>query len=246
MSNIVSLSGGKDSTAMLHLMLERGEDIKAVVWCDMGDWEFPEMEAHIAQVERNTGIVVTRVSPRTPLSTIAFDREYIHEFPKGVWRTDRGYGWPAPQKRWCTAEKRSALQKAARRIGGGVQCIGLAIDETGRKRHPDKRYPLDEYGYTEADCLAYCKRLGYDWGGLYDIYKRVSCWCCPLQSISALRMLRRYRPALWARLLEMDKRNPPHNLGFKNTTVAVFERRFAAEDRQFSLFGGVYITEARA
>lgn len=243
MSNIVSLSGGKDSTAMLHLMLERGESIKAVIWCDMGDWEFPEMAAHIAQVERNTGIAVTRVSPRIPLSRMAFELEYLHEYLKDVWSSVRGYGWPAPMKRWCTAEKRSAIQKVVSRIGGGVQCIGLAADETGRRRLPDKRYPLDEYGYTEADCLAYCRRLGYDWGGLYEIYHRVSCWCCPLQSIRDLRMLRRHRPALWARLLEMDKRNPPHNRGFKDTTVAAFERRFAAEDRQLTIGG--YIREAR-
>lgn len=45
-SNIVSLSGGKDSTAMLLMMLERGEDIHSVVFFDTG-WEFPEMHEHI-------------------------------------------------------------------------------------------------------------------------------------------------------------------------------------------------------
>lgn len=238
MSNIVSLSGGKDSTAMLHLMLERGESIKAVIWCDMGDWEFPEMAAHIAQVERNTGIAVTRVRPKYAPEYLAFELVYEREGEQV-----RGYGWPYMHKRFCTKYKTKAIEAETSRIGGGVQCIGLAADETGRRRLPDKRYPLDEYGYTEADCLAYCKRLGYDWGGLYEIYHRVSCWCCPLQSIRDLRMLRRHRPALWARLLEMDKRNPPHNRGFKDTTVAAFERRFAAEDRQGKLFAAM---EARA
>ena len=37
MGNILSFSGGKDSTAMLHLMLERGEQIDGVFYCDMGD-----------------------------------------------------------------------------------------------------------------------------------------------------------------------------------------------------------------
>ena len=31
-NNVVSLSGGKDSTAMLHMMLERGDDIHSVVF----------------------------------------------------------------------------------------------------------------------------------------------------------------------------------------------------------------------
>lgn len=48
--NIVSLSGGKDSTAMLHMMIDRGISIKAVAFFDTG-WEFPEMHDHIDLVE---------------------------------------------------------------------------------------------------------------------------------------------------------------------------------------------------
>ena len=231
-NNILSFSGGKDSTAMLHLMLERGEDIKAVIWCDLGDWEFPEMAEHVAEVERKTGMTVTRVHPAHDLNRLAFEKEYEHNG-----ETVRGYGWPNVHKRWCTKAKLRAIEAEVRRIGGGKQCIGLAADETKRTRLPGKRYPLDEYGYTEADCLALCKRLGYHWNGLYEIYRRVSCWCCPLQSNNDLRMLRRHRPELWARLHEMDKLNPPHNWGFKDRKVADFERRFAEEDRQQKLFG---------
>lgn len=229
---VLSFSGGKDSTAMLHLMLERGERINAVIWCDMGDWEFPEMERHVRLVEAKTGVSVSRVHPALSPGYLAFDHEYEHNG-----RQVRGYGWPFMQKRFCTKYKTRAIEKKSAEIGG-VQCIGLAVDETRRTRLPGKRYPLDEYGYTEADCLAYCKRLGYHWEGLYDIYRRVSCWCCPLQSLQDLRMLRRHKPELWARLLEMDARNPPHNRGFRDTTVAALDRRFAAEDKQQSLFGG--------
>ena len=44
----------------------------------------------------------------------------------------------------------------------------------------------------------------YDWGGLYEIFKRVSCWCCPLQSLPELKKLREHYPELWAKLREMD------------------------------------------
>ena len=40
--NAVSLSGGKDSTAMLLLMIERGMPIDLVLSADTG-MEFPEM-----------------------------------------------------------------------------------------------------------------------------------------------------------------------------------------------------------
>ena len=83
---------------------------------------------------------------------------------------------------------------------------------------------------------------GYDWGGLYEIYHRCSCWCCPLQRIDELRKLRHHHPELWKRLRDMDQRAIAqfgHNpLGqFKqNWTVERLEQRFAAEDAQISVF----------
>lgn len=46
----VSLSGGKDSTAMLLLMIERGMPIDMVLYADTG-MEFPEMYDHIAKLD---------------------------------------------------------------------------------------------------------------------------------------------------------------------------------------------------
>jgi len=43
-------------------------------------------------------------------------------------------------------------------------------------------------------------------GGLYQIYRRASCWCCPVSRINELRQMRKYHPALWNRLREMDER----------------------------------------
>ena len=63
-----------------------------------------------------------------------------------------------------------------------------------------------DWGWTEADCLKYCYAHGFDWGGLYDIFGRVSCWCCPLQPLQGLRNLRKYFPNLWGRLLDMEHR----------------------------------------
>ena len=54
-ANVVSLSGGKDSTAMLLMLLERGEPVADVVFFDTG-WEFPEMYEYLEKLEAFTGL----------------------------------------------------------------------------------------------------------------------------------------------------------------------------------------------
>ena len=62
----VSLSGGKDSTAMLLLMIERDMPINMVLSADTG-MEFPEMYEHLAKLDehlfRERGMAA--ISPRT-------------------------------------------------------------------------------------------------------------------------------------------------------------------------------------
>lgn len=118
-------------------------------------------------------------------------------------------------KRWCTAElKEHLLAPRLRELSQDyevVQYIGIASDEKKRlqrKTHTNGafKYPLVEWGWTESDCLNYCYSLGYDWGGLYRTFARVSCWCCPLQPIGELYKLWNLYPELWAKLEVWDKK----------------------------------------
>lgn len=60
--NVISFSGGKDSTAMLLRMLEEGMPVDLIIYCDTG-LEFPAMYDHIAKVEQNIGREITK-APR--------------------------------------------------------------------------------------------------------------------------------------------------------------------------------------
>ena len=81
---------------------------------------------------------------------------------------------------------------------------------------------------TEADCLAYCKERGYNWGGLYEKFHRVSCWCCPLQSLADCRVLYRDFSDLWEQLKQWDAMTWR---SFKSDyTVLQLEQRFDFED----------------
>ena len=241
----LSLSGGKDSTALLLLMIERGLPIDAVIWADTG-MEFPEMYGHIAKVDeylfRERGLHITALRSSSSFEYLmleipqqkksAIDRRIAMGQPL------RGYGWPGIKSRWCTGQlKTHLITKELNRLKGRYQLqqyIGIAADEAWRCK--GLNYPLVDWGITEAEALQLCYDRGFDFGGLYEIYHRASCWCCPFQRIRELRSLRKHHPELWARLLDLDNRAlaqfGPGPLGQfkKNWSVARLEERFSREE----------------
>ena len=221
MNNIVSLSGGKDSTAMLLMMLERGEDIHSVVFFDTG-WEFPQMHDHITKLKQYVwdkyNQKVWTLYPRLPFEYWMFHRPIVaRKGPTKGTIHRMGNGWPSPSRRWCTAKKVETIEYFQKPIPNAVSCIGYGADEQHRVKDnskTQKRYPLIEWGITEAQALQYCREKGFDWGGLYELFPRVSCFCCPLQRIGELRTLRKNFPDLWGKMLEWDAAQPSHNGGF--------------------------------
>jgi len=205
---IVSLSGGKDSTAMLLMMLEHGEQIDDIVFFDWG-MEFPQMYEHLEKLENYIGRKITRLYPKHSWDYWMFEHLYITGQRKGT----RGNGWPGVRFRFCTREKMNALIKYENSIGADSVCIGYSYRERFRRASYkyNQRYPLLEWGVTDTESLKYCQSHGFDWGGLYKLFKSVSCWCCPLKSKRELQALRDHFPELWQKLLEMDAKSPyPH------------------------------------
>lgn len=206
--------------------------IDDIIFCDT-TMEFPGMYDHINKVDKFIGRPITRLKP--PHDFIY----YFAQYPKtrGKNKGKRGYGWPRMWSRWCTRLfKIDLTAKYLRNISDYVLYIGIARDEP--KRHekiPDNViHPLYDWGVTEAMALQYCYDRGLEWDGLYEKFRRVSCWCCPLQGINELRNLRKYYPDLWAQLLQMDDMVIHH---FKpDWSVRQLEQRFTLEDRQLSLF----------
>lgn len=237
---IVSLSGGKDSTALLFLMLERGMPVHSAAFFDTG-WEFPAMHDHLAEITRRAGVPVVILRPAQPFVESMIHQQVRSRKPENKGEVTRiGWGWPSPFRRRCTRTKTDALDRYARGVPNAVTCIGYAADEAHRTKRKKMRrfvakglvrFPLIEWGVTEAQALAYCRRLGFTWWGLYDLFPRVSCFCCPLQRVGELRTLRRHFPDLWAKMLAWDAAIKD-NVGFKESaTVRDLDARFAEEDR---------------
>ena len=192
--------------------------IDNVIFADTG-MDFPEMAAHIAKLDallyRERGIHITTLRHPHGFEWMMFDapmkqpRAIARRAAQGQPAT--GYGWPGIKVRWCTGQlKTHLIAKEVNRLKkekNALHYIGIAADEAKRcKDDPNHRYPLVEWGITEAQALQICYDRGFDFGGLYKIYHRASCWCCPLQRISELRKLRQHHPELWAQLWDMDNR----------------------------------------
>ncbi|MCK9479288.1 MAG: phosphoadenosine phosphosulfate reductase family protein [Firmicutes bacterium] len=215
--HVVSLSGGKDSTAMLLAMLEKNMPIDLILFCDTG-LEFPEMYAHLDKLEKFIGRKITRVRAER-----SFEYYFLHapikrrneaQFCVQFGKHYTGYGWAGPKMRWCTSVlkdiPRERFLRSLRKEHKIIEYIGIAADETyrllrKRNQKPNHVHPLVDWNMTEADCLKYCYDRGFDWNELYERFSRASCWCCPLQSLSELRKLMHYYPKLWEQLKVWEK-----------------------------------------
>jgi 3'-phosphoadenosine 5'-phosphosulfate sulfotransferase (PAPS reductase)/FAD synthetase len=243
----VSYSGGKDSTYMLLRMIELGMPIDAVLYADTG-MEFPEMYDHLQKVDeflfRERGFHMTTLRHPKGFEYMMFEEPKTKtscvENRKRLGIPLIGNGWPGVKVRWCTGQlKAHLLEKEVNRLKQekqAVHFVGIAADEAWRCK--DAHYPLVEWGTTEAEALRGCYERGFTFGGLYDIYRRCSCWCCPFQRIEELRNLRCFHPELWKKLMEMDRRaiaqfgNTPLGTFKPNWTVEKLDQRFADEEKK--------------
>lgn len=244
--HVASFSGGKDSTAMVLHMIERGDRLDEVLFCDT-TMEFPAMLRHVEKVKKvveAAGIKFTTLRAEHDFEYYLAQVDVPNRKPTSDHFGVPGYGWPSFKIRWCTKHLKIEVIKnyldKLREQYDIIQYIGIAADEDYRlerenNQDPSHRHPLREWGWIEDAALQYCLDRGYDWEGLYELLRnektgrsRVSCWCCPLQSYDELRKLRKHFPDLWDRLLDLDtKQWQTFAHGY---SVADFDRRFALED----------------
>jgi 3'-phosphoadenosine 5'-phosphosulfate sulfotransferase (PAPS reductase)/FAD synthetase len=225
MSNhIVSFSGGKDSTALLLMMLDKGMQVDDIVFCDTG-MEFDEMYNHIDKVEKQIKRTITRLISEKGWDYYMFE----HIKTKGKNMGSRGYSFPTPLGRWCTDRlKQRPFKKYIKDIDEPTIYIGIASDERKRIKDNGEKYPLVDWEVSEKDALEYCYSKGFDWGGLYEKFSRVSCWCCPLQNINSLRSLYHDFPEKWEVLKEMQRKSS-NDFRYKYS-VFYYDKKFKKED----------------
>ena len=230
---VASVSFGKDSLAMLLLILEKGLPLHEVVFYDTG-MEFQAIYSirdRILPILEEHGVKYTELHPPRPFLFDMLEKP-VNSKKNGL---HYGYSWCGGCARWGTATKTATLDSHARKAGKNViQYVGIAADEPKRLRRleENKVAPLADWGITEADALRLCYEGGYFWEEngfrLYDILDRVSCWCCANKNLKELRNIYAHLPEYWDRLKDIQSKT---NRPMKGEGKSVFdlEERFKKE-----------------
>ena len=234
MKKVASISGGKDSTAMLIVLYEEGESLDYVVFMNTGI-EFPQTIKFVREklnpwVKDKFGIDITFIYPEKPFAYY-FSRWGVPHIPRGRWCSK--HLKQIPSMKWI----RDNIDD-----DNIILYLGYAYDEVGRykkkgrwvkdfmrrtKKNVDIRAPLIERKITERKALEICKR--YDLlNPLYKYFRRVSCWLCPFQPKREWYMLYKHFPQMWraAKILEKKSVEMGKSTFLYDKTLEELEKEF--------------------
>ena len=130
---MANVSWGKDSLAMLHMLIENGSPLDEVVYYNTGmefDAIYKERDDAMPML-RFHGIKYTELEPRNPMWWDMFARPVAE---RGTGRVHKhGYGWCGGSCRWGTTFKTQALNRYAREHDAKVY-VGIAADVLGQMK----------------------------------------------------------------------------------------------------------------
>jgi len=195
--HIVSLSGGKDSTALAIYLRDRIQNLE-YVFCDTGE-ELPETYEYLDKLEVFLGKPIKRLKARQSFEDML---------------RARGGFLPSAQVRWCTEHLK--IKPFEEEIGDSIchNYIGIRADESHRKGYISARpniiphYPFIEDGITKTDVMRILEESGL---GLPEYYKwrsRSGCYFCFFQQrIEWIGLLKNHED-LFNRAEGFEKENP--------------------------------------
>lgn len=180
---VASVSGGKDSTALMLALREADVPFQAV-FADTG-WEAQETYAHLDELRRVLGIQIEVVRPK---------RDMVESIRHRA-------GFPARLQRWCTTElKVNPLRAYHDAIGTDtVSAVGIRAEESeSRSRMPEWEDDAEWGGWvwrpllrwSVEDVIAIHHRHGVPIHPLYLAgFERVGCWPCIFSQKEEIRQL---------------------------------------------------------
>ena len=209
-----SLSGGRDSTAMVVKWLEEENNLDYIIFCDTG-FEFPAMYEYIDKLEKylleKFNKKLTRLGDKDTFNKWCFIKPISRGENKGKLRgLPRTIGMS-----FCTRETKivptekfivSVSPNKFRNVG----LVGFTYNEVVNGRvsnlsYATSKYPLYEWKMNEEECEEFLKKRSIA-NPLYKHFYRTGCFLCPKQSKNSLYNLYKYYPKEWQIMKEMESK----------------------------------------
>lgn len=200
--NIAFASGGKDSTAMIDILINNHPNVLDRVIFVAVEKEFPqECEFRLKLIERwNPYVHCEIIQTKTKFDDWFFGKT-IRGNNKGK---RRGFPPTLFPCYWTREAKIKPINNYLKGISNPIEFIGYTCDEKSKVRQNikskylngeiiNKKYPLIDWNMTEDDCRDYCKKNGI-LNPLYKYFNRLGCFLCPKQSKKNIEILREYFP----------------------------------------------------
>lgn len=206
--HILSLSGGKDSTALAILMRDRVPEME-YVFCDT-EQELQETYDYLKSLEAYLG---------KPITFLKHDGRGFDQLLKA-----RRNFLPSPQVRWCTEYLKI---KPFERYVGSDPCysyVGIRADEPQRRGYISTKpniiakYPFIEEGINKADVFRILEESGLGIPAYYQWRSRSGCYFCFFQRRIEWVGLLENHPDLYERAMAYEKEDP--ETGERYTWVA--------------------------
>jgi 3'-phosphoadenosine 5'-phosphosulfate sulfotransferase (PAPS reductase)/FAD synthetase len=191
--HILSMSGGKDSTALAVFMRDKVPEME-YVFCDT-EKELPETYEYLDRVQAYLGKTIHRLNA---------NRGFDH------WLQLYGGYLPSGRMRWCT--RMLKLKPFEEFVGDDevVSYVGIRADENregyiSTKPNIKAVFPLKEAGLVEADVLRILEESGLGLPTYYEWRTRSGCYFCFFQRKSEWVGLKERHPDLYEKAKAYEK-----------------------------------------
>ena len=198
----VAFSGGKDSLVILHLALHTISP-KIPILFSSTTVEFPETIRYVQDLTEEWNLNLHVVTPKKSLFTAVKER-----------------GWATHDNRWCCRpyKETPAFQfiteeKIPAEITGTHRTESIYRRSLTPIKMPKKEPFLIRvnpiYDWNQWEVWKYIKSKELPYNPLYDKgYRRIGCWCCPLNGWTHYRRLKRTHPRLYSFLENFEPEHP--------------------------------------